>query len=68
MDKDALANNLLLQSLVDYLIKTEVIDGDDYEKYLQIIKSASVMQFEGDTEAQDAVNAIFNEHISLIEK
>lgn len=68
MDLDTLANKLLLDTVVGYLIKTGVIDASDYEDYLQRIKSAALLRSEQDADMQEAVKVVFDEHIDFISK
>lgn len=69
--KGLLANQLITQSLVSYLIKAEIIDEAEYIEHAEIIKYASMQRMEqigGPDEAlaKEIIKEIFNEHLSFI--
>ena len=71
IDKDALANSLVLQNILSYLIKTGVIDEADYIEHTEIIKYAAMQSIEntnGENQevSKDFIRSVFDEHIAKI--
>ena len=69
--KGLLANSLVTQTLVSYLIKTGVIDEAEYIEHAEVIKYASMQRMEqigGTDEAlsKEIIKEIFDEHLSFI--
>lgn len=69
--KGLLANQLITQSLVSYLIKAGVVDEAEYIEHAEIIKYASMQRMEqigGPDEAlaKEIIKDIFDEHLSFI--
>lgn len=69
--KGLLANQLITQSLVSYLIKAKIVDEAEYIEHAEIIKYASMQRMEqmsGPDEdlAKEIIKEIFDEHLSFI--
>ncbi|OXL25288.1 hypothetical protein [Psychrobacter sp. DAB_AL32B] len=69
--KGLLANQLITQTLVSYLIKTGVIDEVEYIEHAEVVKYASMQRMEqigGANEilSKEIIKEIFDEHLSFI--
>ena len=68
-DKDVLANRLIMQNLISYLIKTGVIDEADYIEHTQTIKFAALQSIENIDEdnqsvSRDFIRSVFDKHLA----
>ena len=69
--KGLLANQLITQTLLSYLIKTGVIDEAQYIEHAEEIKYASIQRMEhiggtNETLSKEIIKGIFDEHLIFI--
>lgn len=68
--KCSLANSLITQNIISYLIKTGVVDEDDYVGYTERLKHAVIEDFEradGENKelSKEIVTDIFDAHLEF---
>ncbi len=68
--KCSLANSLITQNIISYLIKTGVVDEDDYVGYTERLKHAVIENFEradGENKelSKEIITDIFDAHLEF---
>ena len=71
IDKDALANKLVLQNILTYLIKTGVVDEADYIEHTEVVKFATMQTIENINDenqelSNDFIRGVFDEHLAVL--
>lgn len=69
IDKDALANKLVLQNILTYLIKTGVVDEADYIEHTEVVKFAAMQSIENTNDenqdlSKDFIRGVFDDHLA----